>query len=367
MDSEITAIKATLTANGLSSSTNLANAISTNGGLVSTNAADISANAATHASGISTNAASASDNAAAATANSGLISTNSADISSNAATHASGISINAADIDALNATVAPTEAPVTTTTTFTATLSSVITSHSPRSCSAEFQTADGTWIQGTPGTVSGSFNPTSCVSNNCADSGWILGGGDSATWSVTHAGPIVAARVFNVYGGGARAANWAWSGSGSYGSLGTWAYSATSCGWHDYQFPGTEDASGLVTFTASVASITSSHSPRSCEAEFQTSAGNWIAGTAVGVGGSFDPTSCQSNNCGDSGWILGGSDTAQWTVPNTNPIVAARIYNVYGGSARGANWAWSGSGSYGSLGTMDYSASSCGWHDYTFA
>jgi len=236
---------------------------------------------------------------------------------------------------------------------------------------AEFQDDTGAWIAGTATGVS-DFDPTQCShSNNCNDEGWILGHGStssgSAQWTVVHARPIVAVRVYNVYGGGSRGARWEWSGTGSYGNLGTWAYSADACGWHDYTFPGSAGLLGTTTFTARVNSITNGHSPRSCAAEFQDDSGTWIAGTPTGISGTFNPSMCSSNNCVDSGWILRGSDTAQWGVQHSRPIVAVRVYNVYGGGSRGARWDWSGTGSYGNLGTWGYSASSCGWHDYTFA
>jgi hypothetical protein len=166
-----------------------------------------------------------------------------------------------AEIADRHATAAPTRAPTseptaTTTTTFTAAFLSTITSHSPRSCGAEFQDDTGLWIAGTATSVytekpsGGAFHPAMCLNhgvegNNCNDKGWILRPianayhGDVATWTVVHARPIVAVRVYNVFPGTARGAKWDWSGSGSYGDLGTWDYTTTttSCGWHDYTFP----------------------------------------------------------------------------------------------------------------------------------
>jgi hypothetical protein len=115
--------------------------------------------------------------------------------------------------------------------------------HSPRSSVAQFTNGDGTWVTGTPVSTSGAFQ--SGLTENCADSGYILGYGGSPNngyWEIPTAMKVTQMRIWCVYAG-LRGATWGLYSSSALGSvdrasnkIATFTYTTSTCGWNTFDF-----------------------------------------------------------------------------------------------------------------------------------
>ena len=76
-----------------------------------------------------------------------------------------------------------------------------------------------------------------------------------------------------------------------------------------------------------------------------------------------------TNNCVDSGWIWGSGDSLVVDFGKAVAMDEVRLYHVYGGGRRAAEWevASSDDGStWDTQSTLDYDADGCGWYDFSW-